>query len=145
MAAFSADTDLQRQIDWQILQHGAISRYQSPAVLAEDAEWLRAHGYRTYEFQCRDWVTMDAVHDDIARTLQFPGWYGRNLDALRDCLTDIVVPDDGGVALILQSYDLFCTGFQQAALAILDIIEDGSRWRLLFGRRLVALVQTDDP
>ncbi|MGE3272420.1 MAG: hypothetical protein AB7P40_26970, partial [Chloroflexota bacterium] len=55
------------------------------------------------------------------------------------------VPDDGGVALILHSYDLFCTGFQQAALAILDIIEDGSRWHLLFGRRLVALVQTDDP
>lgn len=26
-------------------------------------------------------------HDVLARELNFPGWYGRNLDALHDCLT----------------------------------------------------------
>lgn len=31
----------------------------------------------------------EALHDTLAETLDFPDWYGRNLDALHDCLTDI--------------------------------------------------------
>ena len=29
------------------------------------------------------------VHSKLARALHFPAWYGRNLDALYDCLTDL--------------------------------------------------------
>ena len=29
------------------------------------------------------------VHRVLARKLDFPAWYGRNLDALYDCLTDL--------------------------------------------------------
>ena len=29
------------------------------------------------------------VHSKLARSLHFPAWYGCNLDALYDCLTDI--------------------------------------------------------
>lgn len=29
------------------------------------------------------------LHELIARELQFPDWYGKNLDALFDCLTDL--------------------------------------------------------
>lgn len=29
------------------------------------------------------------LHDTLAMELQFPVWYGANLDALYDCLTDI--------------------------------------------------------
>ena len=28
-------------------------------------------------------------HETIAKALEFPEWYGGNLDALHDCLTDI--------------------------------------------------------
>ena len=33
-----------------------------------------------------------AVHAFLASTLDFPSYYGNNLDALRDCLTDISHP-----------------------------------------------------
>lgn len=29
------------------------------------------------------------LHDTLAVSLRFPDWYGRNLDALYDCLTDL--------------------------------------------------------
>ncbi|MBQ6115761.1 MAG: barstar family protein [Oscillospiraceae bacterium] len=29
------------------------------------------------------------AHRVLARKLRFPAWYGRNLDALYDCLTDL--------------------------------------------------------
>lgn len=31
----------------------------------------------------------EMLHDILADTLNLPDWYGRNLDALHDCLTDI--------------------------------------------------------
>lgn len=32
---------------------------------------------------------MADIHSFFAKELSFPEWYGNNLDALRDCLTDI--------------------------------------------------------
>ena len=36
--------------------------------------------------------TPDAVYDYLQKELAFPAWFGRNLDALHDCLTDIGTP-----------------------------------------------------
>lgn len=36
-----------------------------------------------------DLETMEEVHALFARALELPDWYGRNLDALFDCLTDL--------------------------------------------------------
>lgn len=35
---------------------------------------------------------MEAVHTVFAEALGFPAWYGRNLDALYDCLTSLPEP-----------------------------------------------------
>lgn len=34
-------------------------------------------------------TTMDQIHDYLAKELNFPPYYGKTLDALYDCLTDI--------------------------------------------------------
>ena len=34
----------------------------------------------------------EAVHDRFAQGLNLPAWYGRNLDALFDCLTELGKP-----------------------------------------------------
>ena len=31
----------------------------------------------------------EVLHDTLARELALPDWYGRNLDALHDCLTEL--------------------------------------------------------
>ena len=31
----------------------------------------------------------EQLHDRLAQSLDFPEWYGKNLDALYDCLTDV--------------------------------------------------------
>ena len=35
------------------------------------------------------WDTPEKAHDDLAKALQFPNYYGKNLDALHDCLTSL--------------------------------------------------------
>ena len=34
-------------------------------------------------------ASMEDIHQTLARQLEFPEWYGGNLDALHDCLTDL--------------------------------------------------------
>ena len=41
---------------------------------------------------------MDAIHTQLAETFRFPDYYGRNLDALYDCLTD--VQEDARIRLV---------------------------------------------
>ena len=45
----------------------------------------------------------EALHQTLAAGLWLPDWYGGNLDALHDCLTDITEPTElvirGGAAL----------------------------------------------
>lgn len=38
---------------------------------------------------CAQIASMAEFHESIARELNFPDWYGKNLDALHDCLTSI--------------------------------------------------------
>lgn len=51
-----------------------------------------------------------ALHAYFAETLCFPPWYGRNLDALFDCLTDlpeeavIQIPDRSALEAALGDY-----------------------------------------
>ena len=38
---------------------------------------------------CADIESRDTFHTVFAEALSFPEWYGSNLDALHDCLTDL--------------------------------------------------------
>ena len=38
---------------------------------------------------CTGISSMAEMHDILSRELNFPDWYGRNLDALHDCLTSL--------------------------------------------------------
>ena len=39
-----------------------------------------------------DITTREQLHDALSEALELPEWYGRSLDALYDCLTDLSVP-----------------------------------------------------
>ena len=85
------------------------------------------------------------MHEALASGLEFPDYYGGNLDALNDCISDLEIPEESGRVLIFHRYDAFAAKFPREAWAVLDIIESKSRFLLLFARRLFALVQADDP
>ena len=38
---------------------------------------------------CTGIATKQQLHNALAEALHFPDWYGHNLDALYDCLTDL--------------------------------------------------------
>jgi RNAse (barnase) inhibitor barstar len=132
-------------LDWEILQNSPIALYFRQETLDQDIEWLRGNRYEVFVFDCSGWKSEAAFHRDVAGGLGFPDYYGRNLPAFYDCLSDLVIADDGGTAIVFQKYDQFTRRDPKIAWRILDIIADNSRIQSLFGRRLIALVQSDDP
>jgi RNAse (barnase) inhibitor barstar len=59
-----------------------------------------------------------AVHAYLASTLDFPEWYGNNLDALVDCLTDISTPT--GISLVrMRDEGPLAQWFDKLALALM--------------------------
>jgi len=50
---------------------------------------------------CAVLTDRETLHQILERELGFPSWYGRNLDALYDCLTEVHEP----VQITLQNLD----------------------------------------
>ena len=145
MATFANEPEEFQRLDWVLLQNGAVTLYFRPQVLAEDIEWLKAHDYRVDTFECSVWVGESEMHEALSCGLEFPGYYGRNLNALNDCISDIEISEESGRVLVFNRYDFFAAKAPHVACSVLDIMEINSRRLLLFGRRLIILVQSDDP
>lgn len=110
MTSFSGQPDDWQRLDWRLLDHGGVALYFRRAVLDEDLEWLRANHYDLYQLQCKSWYSAEALHEDFKRTLRFPEYYGQNFDALDECASDLSVPEDGGMAIVLQNFDAYAKG-----------------------------------
>lgn len=62
--------------------------------------------------------TKEEVHDYIAKGLDFPDYYGKNLDALHDCLTDISQPVLISLVRMRDECDL-ASWFDKLAVALM--------------------------
>ena len=84
----------------------------------------------------------------MSEKLSFPSYFGKNLNALDEVMSDLDVPAAGGLALVFLRYDEFAHGAGAAhglAEVVLNIASRTSYEFLLTGRRFVTLVQSDDP
>lgn len=157
MPAFKKIPEDWQRIDWQIIRDGGISLYWRPTYLSEDVNWLAAHGYHIYDFNCELWHSNEEMFSEISRVLRFSEWWGPNWGgnfyALADCLSDMPIPEDGGAALIFQRFDTYLEGpgselipsGRNRAEILLDVMARTSRCHLLTGCRFITLVQSDDP
>ena len=64
----------------------------------------------------------ETLHRVLAAGLQFPDWYGGNLDALHDCLTEINQPTE----LVIRSRDTLETALGSYAAAFRRVLADSA-------------------
>ena len=64
-----------------------------------------------------------AVHDHLAEQLHLPDYYGRNLDALYDLLTERNTP----LRLVVQHRDVLLTWLGEYGAALCQTLEDADR------------------
>ena len=66
--------------------------------------------------------TPEAVYDYLTRELAFPAYFGRNLDALHDCLTDITDETE----IEIRNADELSESLGSYGAAAIHVIEDSA-------------------
>ena len=141
MTSFADTPEWYERLDFQILQNGWISTYWQPAILNNDLQWFNNNHFRVVDFDCANWKDEAIMHDEIKVKLDFPAYYGSNLNALNDCLCDIEIPNEG-LVVVFKNFQHVA---KQYAHDLLDIFANKARLHMLFGRKLLTLIQVDDP
>ncbi len=148
MAIFQYNDALMHDIDFELLQNGPITLYYRREILEDDLSWLRHHNYRIDSFDCKDWWWIDdfieAIYPKLGLLNNYPGW-GGSLDNWNDDLHDLVIPENSDLVLVFYQYDQFFQRAPEIAETVLDVFAKHARFQLLFGRRLIILVQSGNP
>jgi hypothetical protein len=120
-------------------------------VLDELVAGLVQGGYQIVRLDAGSWAKEIDFHRDIKAALDFPDYYGHNLDAFNDCMRDVASWDYGasrdatGTVLVFTGYDAFAGREPRSAQLILDLVAVAARRAMLYGHRLLCLVQSNDP
>lgn len=144
-AAFAGSEAERERLDWALFQNGGVVLYHKQQVLTEHAAWLVREKYQLKELDAYGWKDSRAFHDDVKRVFGFPSHYTSNLASLVDALAELEIPAGGAMAVQMRRYDRFVKVDPHLAWSVLDALETTSRRLLLTGRRMLTLVQSDDP
>jgi hypothetical protein len=147
VAPFDVDAALGDDRAYRLAINGFVTLFWRTEVLEDTIGWLIEHGYHVVRLPAAEWTSTADFHRDIKVALDFPDYYGNNLDAFNDCLRAVATQGTQatGLVLIMSGYDAFTRREPRAAQTILDIIADQAGAGALFGTRLLCLVQSDDP
>jgi RNAse (barnase) inhibitor barstar len=88
--------------------------------------WAARAAHRFVLVDCSDCVDKGSVLKAIGRAFDFPDWYGANLDALYDCLTDLPQRNEQGWIVVLERLPdepRFSAGERSA---LLDVFRDAA-------------------
>jgi hypothetical protein len=148
---WDSDAKTTNALDFRLAHNTFITMFWRSSVLEETIDWLRSHAYDVVECDAGSWGSAAGMYDDIAVALNFPDYFGRNLDALNDCLRDVAAGDYGwrpeatGLVSVLRAFDSFAAADRKTAQVMLDILAGQARSAILIGNRIICLVQSNDP
>jgi RNAse (barnase) inhibitor barstar len=132
-------------LEERLLQNGCVVLYFNPFVMEAHSSQLVASGWEFREIYIAQEGTWNEFCDSVSIALEFPEYFGRNLNALRDCLCDIAAPANGKLAIGLECFDLLAHNEPDKAQAVLDIFAEMERGYLMRGGRILFLIQSNDP
>lgn len=83
-----------------------------------------------FRLSLRGISSKDGFLDAIASGLHFPDWFGRNWDALEDCLGDMSWHPAAGYVVILSQADEFRANDEESFLLALRVFQSAAEsWR----------------
>ena len=87
-------------------------------------------GYGVYRIDLSGISDKVALMERLQGALQFPAWFGRNWDALEDCLTDMSWHDDVGFVLLFDGAGDLRRHQKSLFDALLDVLRSAADyWR----------------
>ena len=87
-----------------------------------------------------DAATRSGFFQELARSLHFPDYFGRNWDAVYDCLTDFNWLPAAGYVLVLDGFDQFATNEAEQWNIALKVLRDACAFWQPLSRAMLALL-----
>ena len=107
----------------QVLHHGAFPPEFTVAVLDGTAAGTRAEFFQ-----------------ELARVLHFPDYFGRNWDAVYDCLTDLSWLPAAGYVLVLDGFEQLATNEPGQWEILLKVLRESCTFWQPLTRSMIALL-----
>jgi len=151
MPPFEADAPLTHPLDFMLAMNGSVHLFWDPGILSQTRAWLAENGYGLVAVDSAEWTNEAAMHDSLAVALNFPDYYGKNMNALDDCLRGVASYDYAttasptGFALVIEHYETFRQADPWAAQRLLNSFARAAHRGALIGHRMLCLVQSGDP
>ena len=151
MVTWDADAETTHPVDFRLVHNTFVTMFWRSSLLDETVGWLRSRAYDVVEFDAGSWASDADMYNEVALGLDFPDYFGRNLHALNDCMSDVASgdygwrPDATGLVIVLRTFDAFAAVDRTTAQVMLDIFADQARRAILIGNRIICLVQSNDP
>jgi hypothetical protein len=95
VAALDLDSDLGGDRAYRLMINSSVSLFWRSTTLDDTVEWLGARDYQIVRLDASAWMSAPDMHREIASALDYPTYNGRNLDALNDCMRDVVAQEYG--------------------------------------------------
>jgi hypothetical protein len=133
------------RLDWYMLNFGPVALFRKPEVVHDTVGWLEGHGYRVGQAECGACGDTRELLWAIGAALGFHRWDDPGLDGFNDDCHHLQAPHDGGLAIVLWGFDRAAARLPEDAKHVLDILAWASWNNLLYGRRFICMVQSDDP
>lgn len=133
--------------DWPLLQNGAVNLFWKVEVFDATLDQLKTIDYTILKF---DFTTPEQFKSDLSIAFNwqehfgYPKWNG-NLDALSDGFRYGPFYLSDKIVIAIQNFDILVKQDVNLSFHLLDMIERHSRDYLLFGKRLIGVIQTNDP
>ncbi|WP_182376508.1 barstar family protein [Nocardioides sp. WS12] len=151
MTSWDRAVAVEHPVDFRLALNGPVTLFWRESILEDTVQWLRQHGYRVVEIDVSSTTSKVELLVEIGRRLEFPNYFGRSLEAFNDCMGDVASGEygwdrsDAGLVLVLKHFRKFALLEPSVAHSILDTFTAQARYGMLFGNRLLCLVQTADP
>jgi RNAse (barnase) inhibitor barstar len=118
-------------------------RWHSGFPVADVRHVVEAAGWRFAHYDGRGDETRADVLAGLGAALDFPAYYGRNLDALADCLRDVVPADRAGTVLLWDAWGRFARADERSFARVLRVI--GTRTGRERGAPFAVLLRGEGP
>jgi hypothetical protein len=147
VVVFDDDVRGTHREDFQLLHHGHLHLFRHAWALSRLVTDLTGLGYRVVEVVAASCDSADSLRDTVIAAIDdWPTDYGRGSwsgfnDGLMDYLLTAECPL---VVLVLKGFDQIRGKDEASILALLELLASIARWHLLFGRRLICLIETND-
>jgi hypothetical protein len=151
VGSFDNSPETWERPDWRLLRNGFVTLFLAPEGFDAAKRELVQLGYLIVELDAGAWTTTEAALQAFGNALHFPDYYGKNVNALVDCLRDVASFDYGsdpsstGTVVALDCVDALVRHDPDLAWTLLDILADTGRQALLIGHRFIVIARSDDP